>query len=95
MDLSDPWDRREFENTKATVVENRQRGLVPVKAYSVIEPAGELGHVHVASMAPATKEAFDEFMEAGCRWVSPEQQPHVYMVLQHIENTRAKLRREQ
>jgi len=78
----------EFGWSRERVIENRKRGLVYVKAFSIIEPQGEYGTTHIAACAPATKEAFDEFMNASCRVTTPLMQPHLHGVLLHIVERR-------
>ena len=91
-DMDDPESREEWEWTYGNWVASRQRGIVFVRAYSVIEPDGEPGSTHIAAMAPATKEAFDEFLAAKCHVTTRLLQPHVFMVIDHIITMRARLK---
>jgi hypothetical protein len=92
MDMDNPEDVEEFAFMKRQTIANRERHLVPVRAFSVIEPQGEMGNVHVAGMAPATQEAFDEFIAAGCRVTHAALQPHVFQVIRHIRDMRGQSR---
>jgi hypothetical protein len=87
LSLADMRDTEDPE-TIAMLRENLKRDLVYVKGYSIIEPEGEYGTIHVAALCPASKEAFDEFIAAGCVAVSPEQQPELAKVIQHLINRR-------
>jgi hypothetical protein len=60
-----PEDSHEFSGIVANLREGLARHIVQVRAYSVVEPDGELGGVHVAAMIPISKEAFDEFITNG------------------------------
>jgi hypothetical protein len=94
MDMDNPEDVAEFEYMKERTRFNRERGLVPVRAFSVMTGSewerGDLGSAHVVGMAPATKEAFDEFIAAGCRVTGRAAQPHIYQVIEHIREERDK-----
>lgn len=52
--------------------ESRQRGYLFGRAYSMLEPEGELGSTHVASVAPISREAFEEARTAGWRVLVPQ-----------------------
>jgi hypothetical protein len=52
-----------------TSVESRQRGYLRGQAYSVVEPKGEGGSTHVASVMPISKEAFEEARSSGWKAV--------------------------
>lgn len=50
-----------------TLRESRTRGHMFGRHYSVIEPEGEWGSAHIATLIPITKETFEFFKERG--WV--------------------------
>jgi len=93
-DLEDEESREEWHWVFRNWLANRQRGIVFVRGYSVIEPDGEPGSVHVAALAPASKEAFDEFIKAKCHVTTKLLQPHVFMVIDHIRAMREAMRRK-
>lgn len=52
-----------------THVSTRERGYLRGKAYSILEPEGEYGDTHVASIMPISEQAFLEAKAAGWRAV--------------------------
>ncbi len=64
-DLNLPDDKAEYGWTCRHLREALGRHIVQVRAYSQVEPDGELGGVHVASMIPICQASFDEFIENG------------------------------
>jgi len=57
--LSDEGEA-EFHHSCAMLRSSRRRGYIFGRAFSVIEPRGELGSTHVANMWPISKAAFEE-----------------------------------
>ena len=51
-------EQAELEYTTERMAESRARGYLFGKAYSVYEPAGELGSTHVAEVVPIPKMMF-------------------------------------
>ena len=90
QDFKDPYCVYEFSEIVNRMLFNRERGIVPVEAFSVVTPQGEPGNVHVAAMAPAGTEAMAEFLGAGCHVTTPLLQPHVFQVIRHINEMRAR-----
>jgi hypothetical protein len=65
--VMDDEEQAEFDYIVHGIKERASRGFVYVRAYSRIEPTGELGSVHVVNLLPITKQSFDEFIVNGFR----------------------------
>jgi len=53
-------EKAEYKDSRDAYADSRQRGYIFGRAYSVVEPRGELGSTHVAEMWPISEAAFDE-----------------------------------
>jgi hypothetical protein len=60
-------DRHAFHSSCKMMADSRRRGYIFGRAYSEIEPRGELGSTHVADMWPLTEAAFNEAREQDWR----------------------------
>jgi hypothetical protein len=65
-ELSDE-DRQEFRSSTRMTRDSRMRGYIFGRAYSEIEPRGELGSTHVTAMLPIDEAAFNEAREQDWR----------------------------
>lgn len=57
--LDDPEERMEYEFSANVLRNARTRGYIFCRCYSVAEPRGELGDVHVSRMIPIPQEVFE------------------------------------
>jgi hypothetical protein len=57
--LDDPEERAEYEFAANVLRNARARGYIFCRCYSVVEPRGELGDVHVSRMVPIPQEIFE------------------------------------
>jgi hypothetical protein len=57
--LDDPEERAEYEFSASILRNARTRGYVFSRCYSVVEPRGELGDVHVSRMIPIPQDVFE------------------------------------
>jgi hypothetical protein len=67
---SDPFEEDEAEEfawSEKSLHDRLSRGYVFGRHFSVIEPKGELGDVHVSQVIPISREAFEECEAAGWR----------------------------
>jgi len=64
-DPMDDQERAEFSGVRHGMQDRLSRGYVFGNHFSVVEPNGELGSVHVSSLIPISKEAFEEARAAG------------------------------
>lgn len=60
-DLNDPEAKAEYEYTCRHLRDGLARNVVQVRAFSSVEPDGELGSTHVAGLVPISQAAFKEF----------------------------------
>lgn len=63
-------DDEELAYERDMMKANYERGFRFGRAFSVVEPDGELGETHVSAMIPITKEEFDE--ARAVRWIPAE-----------------------
>lgn len=50
----------EWEYTKTNMLDSYERGYRFGRAYSTVEPNGELGSTHISQMIPISREQFEE-----------------------------------
>ena len=77
---------KEFRQSCKNLEDSRKRGYIMSRGYSVIEPRGELGSVHINSMWPISKLAFEECRRQGWRpdMLNEQKSPHLRQCLREL-----------